>query len=56
MVEGALENIPSIGFSLTDTNENADFSLKKVVSLITKKVLKNGIKRNLSKCKYSKCR
>ena len=45
-VEGALENIPSIGFSLTDTNENADFSYsEKVVSLITKKVLKNGIKK-----------
>ena len=45
-VEGALERIPSIGFSLTDNDENADFSYsKKIVSLLTKKVLKNGIKK-----------
>ena len=45
-VEGALEGIPSVGFSLTDSSENADFSYsEKVVSLITKKVLKNGIKK-----------
>lgn len=43
-VEGAIENIPSIGFSLDDYQQDADFShcvdwIKKVV----KQVLKNGL-------------
>lgn len=45
-VEGALEEIPSIGFSLTDSSENPDFSYsEKLVRLITQKVLENGIKK-----------
>ena len=45
-VEGALEGIPSIGFSLTDSSEDADFSYsEKIVSLITQKVLYKGIKK-----------
>ena len=45
-VEGALEGIPSIGFSLTDSSEDADFSYsEKIVSLITQKVLDKGIKK-----------
>ena len=45
-VEGALEGIPSIGFSLTDSSEDADFSYsEKIVSIITQKVLDKGIKK-----------
>ena len=45
-VEGALEEIPSIGFSLTDSSENPDFYYsEKLVRLITQKVLENGIKK-----------
>jgi len=43
-VEGALEGIPSIGFSLLDFSHNADFSeAEKYIIKITKSVLKNGI-------------
>jgi 5'-nucleotidase len=43
-VEGALEGIPSIGFSLLDFSHNADFSeAEKYIRKITKSVLKNGI-------------
>ncbi|WP_442588840.1 5'/3'-nucleotidase SurE [Pedobacter sp. AW31-3R] len=43
-VEGAIENIPSIGFSLDDFNEDADFShCKKYISTIVKQVLEHGL-------------
>ena len=45
-VEGALDGIPSIGFSLTDFNVDADFSYaEKIVQLLTKKVLLEGLKK-----------
>lgn len=41
-VEGALEGIPSIGFSLLDFDADADFSLsKKVARSVTEQVIKN---------------
>ena len=44
-VEGALEGIPSIGFSLTTYSSDADFTASKIfVKLITQKVIDNGIK------------
>src|SRR3546814_20412300 len=43
-VEGAIENIPSIGFSLCDYGQNADFSpCEPYVKSIAKAVLKNGL-------------
>ncbi len=43
-VEGAIEKIPSIGFSLDDFSENADFShCKKYIKQITEQVLTNGL-------------
>jgi len=43
-VEGALESIPSVGFSLLDYAHNADFSeSEKYIRQITKKVLENGL-------------
>ena len=43
-VEGALEGIPSAGFSLLDYAHNADFSeSEKYIRQITKKVLENGL-------------
>jgi 5'-nucleotidase len=43
-VEGALENIPSIGFSLLDYSIDADFECSKVIAeTLAKKVLKNGL-------------
>ena len=43
-VEGALEGIPSIGFSLMDHDIDADFSLvRPIVRSVTANVLKNGI-------------
>lgn len=43
-VEGAIENIPSIGFSLDDFDEEADFShCKKYIASIVKQVLANGL-------------
>jgi 5'-nucleotidase len=43
-VEGAIESIPSIGFSLDDFGHDADFShCKKYVEKITNQVLKNGL-------------
>lgn len=45
-VEGALDGIPSIGFSLTDFSVDADFSYaEKIVQLLTKKVLLEGLKK-----------
>ncbi len=43
-MEGALEGIPSIGFSLLDTRREADFSVsKEVVRVIVQNVLSNGM-------------
>ncbi|RZL15135.1 MAG: 5'/3'-nucleotidase SurE [Pedobacter sp.] len=43
-VEGAIESIPSIGFSLDDFSHNADFShCKKYIKVITEAVLENGL-------------
>lgn len=47
-VEGAMENIPSIGFSLLDFSHNADFSAaQKIVQRIVKQVLKNKMPENV---------
>ena len=43
-VEAALEEIPSLGISLMDYDDNADFSeSEEYVRIITKKVLKHGL-------------
>ena len=43
-VEGALEGIPSVGFSLLDYSHDADFSAsKEVVKSIVEKVLEEGL-------------
>lgn len=43
-VEGAVEGIPSIGFSLLDLSANADFNAsRKYVTAIAKGVLENGL-------------
>ena len=43
-VEGAIEGIPSIGFSLDDFSEGADFShCKKIIKSISEEVLKHGL-------------
>ncbi|MEJ6615525.1 MAG: 5'/3'-nucleotidase SurE [Crocinitomicaceae bacterium] len=43
-VEGAMENIPSIGFSLCNFGSDADFSVaQKVVKQVVAKVLNNGM-------------
>lgn len=43
-VEGAIEGIPSIGFSLTDQSIDADFTAsKKIVKSIAAKVLRHGL-------------
>lgn len=43
-VEGALENIPSIGFSLLDHSPDADFTLaKQVVRKVVKESLEKGV-------------
>ncbi|PCJ87002.1 MAG: 5'/3'-nucleotidase SurE [Flavobacteriales bacterium] len=47
-IEGALENIPSIGFSLLDHSLEADFTAtKKYVKDITEKVLKKGLPKGI---------
>ncbi len=47
-VEGALDGIPSIGFSLTTHLPDADFSTAiKYVKIITKKVLDNSLKKGV---------
>ncbi len=46
-IEGAMEGIPSIGFSLADFNADADFSAtKKIAENIIPSVLKNGLPTN----------
>ena len=43
-IEGAMEGIPSIGFSLLDSSINADFSASKhFVKLLATKVLEEGL-------------
>lgn len=43
-VEGAIENIPSIGFSLDDFSQQADFShCKKYIRTISEQVLEHGL-------------
>ena len=43
-IEGALAGVPSVGYSLTDYREDADFDFSmKVVRLISNKVI-NGLK------------
>lgn len=45
-VEGAIEDIPSIGFSYDDFNHDADFSkCRPFVAAITKQVLANGLQK-----------
>ncbi len=47
-VEGAIEGIPSIGFSLLDLSIDADFSAsKKIVKTIALKVLKEGLPKGI---------
>jgi 5'-nucleotidase len=47
-IEGAIEGIPSIGFSLLDDSINADFTAsKEIVKIIAKSVLKNGLPKNI---------
>ena len=44
-VEGALAGIPSVGYSLTDYSEDADFDYSmKLVRLISQKVINEGLK------------
>jgi 5'-nucleotidase len=58
-VEGAIESIPSIGFSLNDYAREADFNAcKKIIKIICEKVLKHGLPKdvclnvNIPKGKY----
>jgi 5'-nucleotidase len=58
-VEGAIESIPSIGFSLCDDKIDADFTAsKKIVEFISQKVLQHGLPKdvclnvNIPKAKY----
>lgn len=47
-VEGAMDNIPSIGFSLLDFDANADFTAsKKVVEEVVKRALSNHFPKNI---------
>lgn len=47
-VEGAMEGIPSIGFSLCSFDVNADFSIaQNVIRTVTKHVLNNGMKKGV---------
>lgn len=44
VIEGAMENIPAIGFSLNDYSHAADFShCKKVILSVASKVLESGL-------------
>lgn len=58
-VEGAIEGVPSIGFSLMNESIDADFTAsKKIVKTIVNQVLKNGLPKgvclnvNIPKVKY----
>lgn len=47
-IEGAVENIPSIGFSLLDPDPDADFSAsKKVARMMCKEVLERGLPKGV---------
>jgi len=47
-IEGAVENIPSIGFSLLDHDPDADFSAsKKVARMMCKEVLERGLPKGV---------
>jgi 5'-nucleotidase len=47
-VEGAMENLPSIGFSLADYDSNADFSLSQnIAKEIIQNVLSNGMPKGI---------
>lgn len=47
-VEGAIENIPSIGFSLLDFNHDADFEpAKKYVKILIEKALNNDFPKHV---------
>ena len=47
-VEGAIESVPAIGFSLMNESIDADFSAaKKIVKTIAEKVLKNGLPKGV---------
>jgi 5'-nucleotidase len=47
-VEGAIESIPSIGFSLCNNSIDADFSASKnIVKIIAENVLKNGLPKDV---------
>ncbi len=59
-VEGAIEGIPSIGFSLCDYSIDADFApAKKIIKTIAENVLKNALPKdvclnvNIPKLKYN---
>lgn len=44
VIEGAMENVPSIGFSLNDYSHSADFKhCGKVIAQVASKVLQNGL-------------
>jgi 5'-nucleotidase len=44
VIEGAMENVPAIGFSLNEYSPNADFShCEKAIKSIAAKVLENGL-------------
>ncbi len=52
-IEGAIENLPSIGFSLCDYSSKADFShtteyVKKIANMVLKNGLPNGIALNVN--------
>ncbi len=48
-LEAAIENLPAIGFSLCDYDEQADFShIEDYVYQITKKALENGLPPNIA--------
>ena len=48
-IEGAIENLPSIGFSLCDYSSKADFShTAEYVKIIARKVLKNGLPNGIA--------
>jgi 5'-nucleotidase len=47
-VEGAMENLPAIGFSLADYDSNADFSLsQKIAKEIIQNILSNGMPKGI---------
>jgi 5'-nucleotidase len=48
-LEGAIEDIPSIGFSVCDYNENADFKhVRELVTKISKQTLEKGLPKGVA--------